>query len=590
MLSLNQARFSRKALIIRNEKMKGADMLIKRLEKNGVSTLFAYPGGCNIPIYNSLKTSTIKSVLCRHEQAGAFMAEGYAKSSGKVGVVCTTSGPGATNLVTAIVDSAMDSVPVVCITGQVNSTMLGLDSFQEVGFTDMVNDYCKNVFKVTHASQIPRIVDEAFFLATYGRPGPVVIDIPKDIQNQEHDYNEFEPVLNLNKHTRNMSKSIGSQTIYKFTELIKNSKRPVFYIGGGCIDAYESLKDILKYLRIPVVSTLMGLGTISKKDHEYYLGMIGMHGTIAANYAVHTCDLLIAIGVRFDDRVTGKLETFASNAKIIHIDIDSKEIGKNKEVELAICSDADTFLKKIVNECVVTHFSHNGAIWYNMIINDVNTKFTQWNNTLKSDNLTGTQVIMTINWVCKNMKINPIISTGVGQHQMFTAQHFEPEIPRSIITSGGFGTMGFGLCSAIGTYYAHKDKIIIDIDGDGSFLMNIQELATVATEKVPVKIIIINNQRLGMVTQWGDRFHHYSDYTNLGLKDEPNTIYPDFVTIAKGFSIKSHRVDNLFDLETALINMFNNPNEPYLLDVIVKNTEVLPFIPANGGYNDIIVE
>jgi len=225
-----------------------------------------------------------------------------------------------------------------------------------------------------------------------------------------------------------------------------------------------------------------------------------------------------------------------------------------------------------------------------MILNDINTKFNQWNKTLQSDNLTGAQVIMTINWVCKNMKINPIISTGVGQHQMFTAQHFEPEIPRSIITSGGFGTMGFGLCSAIGTYYAHKDKIIIDIDGDGSILMNIQELATVATEKIPIKIIIINNQRLGMVSQWGNRFHNYSDYTNLGLKDEPDTIYPDFVTIAKGFSIKSHRVDNLFDLETALMNMFNNPNEPYLLDVIVKNTEVLPFIPANGSYNDIIVE
>jgi len=259
MLALNQARFSRKTLIIRNEKMKGADMLIKRLEKNGVSTLFAYPGGCNIPIYNSLKTSTIKSVLCRHEQCGAFMAEGYAKSSGKVGVVCTTSGPGATNLVTAIVDSAMDSVPVVCITGQVTSTMLGLDSFQEVGFTDMVNDYCKHVFKVTHASQIPRIIDEAFFLATYGRPGPVVIDIPKDVQNQEHDYNDFEPMLNLNKHTRNMNKNIGPQTVYKFTELIKNSKRPVFYIGGGCINAHTSLKLILKYLQIPVVSTLMGV-------------------------------------------------------------------------------------------------------------------------------------------------------------------------------------------------------------------------------------------------------------------------------------------------------------------------------------------
>lgn len=582
--------FSRKSLVIKNEIMKGSDMLIKRLEKNGVSTLFAYPGGCNIPIYNSLKQSTIKSVLCRHEQCGAFMAEGYAKSSGKIGVVCTTSGPGATNLVTAIVDSAMDSVPVVCITGQVTSSMLGLDSFQEVGFTDMINDYCKHVFKVTHASQIPRIVDEAFFLATYGRPGPVVIDIPKDIQNQEHDFNDFEPVLNLNKHMRNMHKNIGSKMIYNFTELLKNSKRPVFYIGGGCVNAQDKLKNVLGYLNIPVVSTLIGLGTISKKDHEFYLGMVGMHGSIAANYAVHACDLLIAIGVRFDDRVTGKLETFAKNAKIIHIDIDSKEIGKNKEVDLSICSDANSFLEKLLNELIVTHYTYNSAIWYNIINNDVNIKFNQWNKTLVSDDLTGSQVIMKINNVCKHLKINPIISTGVGQHQMFTAQHFEPEIPRSIVTSGGFGTMGFGLPAAIGAWYAHKDKIVIDIDGDGSFLMNIQELATIATEKIPIKIIIVNNQKLGMVSQWGDRFHNYSEYTNLGLKDEPNTIYPDFVTIAKGFCIKSHRVDNIFDLETALINMFNNPNEAYLLDVIVKNTEVLPFIPANSSYTDIIVE
>ena len=583
-------KFGRKyTLNIKNEIMNGADMIIKRLEKNNVRIMFSYPGGCNIPIYNSLKKSPIKTVLCRHEQAGVFMAEGYAKSSDEIGVVCSTSGPGAANLITGIVDAAMDSVPIICISGQVSSNMIGLDSFQELAFSDMVNDYCKYVYKVNHVSQIPRIIDEAFYAAKKGRPGPVIIDIPKDIQIQEYDFDiDIEPVINLSKHNRNSKKIIGPKLISKFLELLKNSKRPVFYIGGGCINSHKILKLITGFIQIPTVSTLMGLGTISKDNNGYYLGMLGMHGTIEANYAVHDCDLLIAIGARFDDRVTGKLDTFAKNAKIIHVDIDSKEIGKNKEVDLGICCDSNTFFEILLKELIDSRFYYDASMWYYQIITVTLDKITQWKKTLESEKLIAPQVIITLNRICKKLQINPIISNGVGQHQMQTALHFDFNTPKSLLTSGGFGTMGFGLGAAIGAWYANKNRTIIDIDGDGSFQMNIQELATIRTENIPIKMIIINNQRLGMVSQWGEKFHKYNDYTLLGIKEEPDKIYPDFCKICDGYDIKSSRVYNIEDLNEKIIEMLNY-NGPYLLDVIVENSDITPFIPANKGFNDIII-
>lgn len=586
---------SRINLSINNELMTGADILVKRLEYHGVKNIFGYPGGASIPLCDSFQKSTIKTVLCRHEQAGIFMAIGYAKSSNNIGIFCATSGPGVLNTVTGIIDAALDSVPIICISGQVATSLLGLDSFQEVDIGNIVDGYCKNVFKITHVSQIQKVIDEALFLCKYGRPGPILIDISKDIQMNKCEYDDkYEYISNLNKYTRNMRKIIGVATINKFIDLIKESKRPVFYIGGGCINASKSLMIILDILQIPVVSTLMGLGIVSKKNTPYYLGMIGMHGTVQANYAVNSCDLLIAIGVRFDDRVTSKLDKFARYAKIIHIDIDSKEIGKNKEVELGICSDSEMFMQILIKELIESRYIYNSAIWYYQIINTVKDKNKLlYDSMVCSENnskLIAPQVIYILNSVCKKLNINSIISTGVGAHQMFTATHFDFESPRSFLTSGGLGTMGVGVPYAIGAWFANinKKKCLIVIDGDGSNLMNIQEMATIKSENIPIKIIIINNQYLGMVKFWTDLADKNTDYTFLGLKNEPNKIYPDFPKIAEGFDIKSDRVYNIDEVEQAIIKMLTFDG-PYLLDVIVKDSKVIPFIPSNSEYKDIIV-
>lgn len=574
-----------------NEIMTGADIVIKRLEKNNVTNIFGLPGGASIPLYNSLKDSKIKQVLSRQEQGGCGFAEGYSKSSNKVGVFIATSGPGITNTITNIVDAQIDSVPLIVICGQVNSKLIGLDSFQEVAISDIVNDYCKHVFKVTHISQIPRMIDEAFFIAKFGRPGVVLIDIPKDIQMDKYDYDENNLVtLNLNKFIRNTRKILGHHTIKRFLSMINNSKRPVFYIGGGIIDASMIFRQVLKHLNIPVVSTLMGLGSVSSDNSDYYLGMIGMHGSIEANYAVNSCDLLIAIGARFDDRVTGKLELFAKDAQIIHIDIDSKEIGKNKEIDLSICCDSSMFLYEILETCAERLYYVDFLAWYNEIIADTIHKRIRYDDHINlSKSFTCQKAIKVLNKVCEKLSIKPIISTGVGIHQMTVAQHFNFKKPRKFLTSGGFGTMGLGLPFAIGAWYANPDSIIIDVDGDGSLLMNIQELATIGSENIPVKIIIINNKVLGMVEFWGNRFHDYSDYTKLEYTMSNQQNYPNFCKIAEGFGIKSANISDADDLENVLLNVLLL-NEPYIINVNVDQSECLPFIPANGSYTDIIID
>lgn len=582
---------NRQSLCVKNVIMTGADILIKKLEYNGVKHIFGLPGGACIPLCTSIQKSKIKYILNRHEQASAFAAAGYSKSSNKIGVFVVTSGPGIINAINGIVDAMIDSVPLICISGQVATNLQGLNSFQEIAIADMVNDYCKYVFKVTHVSQIPRIIDEAFYITKHGRPGPVLIDIPKDIQNETYDF-QFEPILNLCKFTRNERKIISPNTIDKFINMLIIAKKPVFYIGGGCLNASKELNKLLSFIKIPVVSTLMGLGIVSS-NNKLSLNLLGMHGNLQANFAVYECDLLIAIGVRFDDRVTSKIETFAKNAKIIHIDIDSKEIGKNKEVDMAICSDSKIFITMLINYLKESphcrEMTYKYEKWYEYIIESTKNKQKKYEQGQISETLSGQQTVKTLNHMCKKLDIEPIICTDVGAGQMFICQHFNFNQPKQLLTSGGLGCMGCSIGYAIGAYFANKDKIIISTNGDGGILMNIQELATIGSMNIPIKIIIINNQILGMVQYWDPCIDIDKSYTFLGNKNNHNEIYPDFIKISNGFGIKAKQVYNIFDLENAIIEMLSFDG-PYLLDVIVKETSVVPFIPPNSSYIDTIID
>lgn len=564
---------------------KGSDIVVKSLQRKNVKVIYHLPGGSIIPLYNSLKNSDIKQVLCRNEQCIPFMASSYAKVSNTVGVGLVTSGPGCSNAITGVYDASMDSMPIVMISGNVPTRMQGLDSFQESPITDMVSGFCKEVFKVQDINHISRVIEEAFFVAEHGRKGPVWIDVPKDILNGSSHYNE-KPYINIAKYDRNIYKTLTNKTMEKVVHMLMECKKPLLYIGGGCLDVSQKLYNLLHFLKIPVVSTIMGLGVINK-NYPHYLGMLGMHGTIEANYAVSTCDVLIALGVRFDDRVTGKLEEFASHAKIIHVDIDSKEIGKNKEVDVGVCNDVSKFLDMLLPYFSDTYIRNSYQNWYNDIISNTTEKRNIFLSS-KASGLTADYAVSVLNNICSIKKIKPIVTTGVGQHQMVTCTTFDFYEPRRFVSSSGAGTMGTSLSYAIGAWFANPSRTIISIDGDGSFLMNIQELATMKTNNVPVKIVIINNQKLGMVTQWGNRFHSYSDYTFLGDPHDSRSPYPDFVSIAKGFGIPCMRVDDAKDLIKAYETMLSSEGS-YLLDVLVEDTECLPFIPSNSSYKDIIV-
>ncbi|KAF5739345.1 Chlorsulfuron/imidazolinone resistant 1 [Tripterygium wilfordii] len=570
-----------------DEPRKGADILVEALERQGVTSVFAYPGGASMEIHQALtRSNIIKNVLPRHEQGGIFAAEGYARSSGLPGVCIATSGPGATNLVSGLADALLDSVPIVAITGQVPRRMIGTDAFQETPIVEVTRSITKHNYLVLDVDDIPRVVNEAFFVATSGRPGPVLIDIPKDIQQQLACPNWNQPIK-LNGYVSRLPKTPDEAHLEQIVRLISEAKKPVLYVGGGCLNSADELRQFVELTGIPVTNTLMGLGTYPASD-ELSLQMLGMHGTVYANYAVDKSDLLLAFGVRFDDRVTGKLEAFASRAKIVHIDIDSAELGKNKQPHISVCGDVKLALKGM-NRVLESKREKLGL------------DFSSWRQELDEQKVKYPLTYKTFgNAIPPQYAIqvldeltggNAIISTGVGQHQMWAAQYYKYKRPRQWLTSGGLGAMGFGLPAAIGAAVANPGAVVVDIDGDGSFIMNVQELATIRVENLPVKILLLNNQHLGMVVQWEDRFYKANRaHTYLGNPEKEAEIFPNMLKFAEACGIPAARVTRKDDVRTAIQTMLETPG-PYLLDVIVPHQEhVLPMIPSGGGFDDIIME
>ena len=576
----------------RGKAMNGAEILVECLEREGVDVIFAYPGGCSMPIHQALtKTKKIRTILPRHEQGGVYAAEGYARVSGKTGVCMATSGPGATNLVTGIADAFMDSIPMVAITGQVPQEMIGRGAFQETDVFGMTLPIVKHSYLVWDINEIPRIVKEAFHIANSGRPGPVLIDIPKNIQNQT-----AQPIFPKSVSLRGygVDPKADDVALHELIGLVKQAKAPMIYCGGGVISGSASaeLLEFAERTQIPVATTLMGIGCFPE-SHPLSLKWLGMHGTVYANNAVNEADLLLAIGVRFDDRVTGKVEKFCEHGTIVHIDIDNSEINKNKVVRLPILSDlkyALGRLNKLLDQAgqkrALKHNYTRFPAWYKQI-----DKWKKDHPLSFKDTEDVIQPQHVIQLLHKLTKGEAIITTGVGQHQMWAGQFYDFEKPRSFITSAGLGSMGFGYPAAMGAKVAAPDKHVVDIDGDGSFLMNVQELATAHIEGIPAKAIILNNQHLGMVVQWEDRFHGGNrGHTFLGDPKDLDRVYPDYVQIAKGFGVTCERVVHKKDLPAAIKRMLDS-KEVYLLDVMVPYTEhVLPMIPSGKTYKDIITE
>lgn len=570
----------------------GADALVESLYRHGVKVVFAYPGGASMPMHQALTRyrDEIRVILPRHEQGGGFAAIGYARVTGRPGVVMATSGPGALNLVTSLADAKMDSVPVIAITGQVPTGVIGTDAFQETPMVEVSRAITKHHYLVQSARDITRIVKEAFHLANTGRPGPVLIDVPKDIQNTLLADPDFDPPMNLPGYR--LPPVPSPEVVQKVVSALKTSRKPIIYCGGGVISSNASaeLRELATRMGIPVAMTLQGLGAFPG-DHYLSLGMLGMHGTVYSNYAINEADLLLAIGVRFDDRVTGKLSEFAKHGTIVHIDIDASEINKNKFAHIPVHADVKQALGVILPKLEPGDYRD----WIRQI--DAWRASDPMSYPDRDDVILPQYVIDQFSQLTRG---DFLMSTGVGQHQMWAAQWTQFIHPRTWVTSGGLGSMGYGLPAAMGMQAAFPDKLVVDIDGDGSFVMNIQELATVHCEKLPVKVILLNNQHLGMVVQWEDRFFAGNRaHTYLGPVDHPEAIgegdgalpevtYPDFVEVARGFGVMARQIRRKEDVIPALKEMIAYPG-PYVLDVLVPYQEhVLPMIPAGGTVKDLI--
>ncbi len=579
--------------------MTGADILVKSLVDHGVEVLFAYQGGCSMPMHQALTRygNSLRTILPRHEQGGAFAAQGYARSTGKVGVVMATSGPGATNLVTAIADAKLDSVPLVCITGQVPTGVIGTDAFQETPMVEVCRGITKHHYLVTDVSDLPRVMKEAFHVASTGRQGPVLVDMPKDIQlssttvgqNIEMDLPGYRP----------LPTEVAAEKIKQMAAAIRRSRRPMIYAGGGVIsgNAGDELLQLVEKTGIPITTTVMGLGAFPA-DHLLSMDMLGMHGSAYANYAVRDCDLLIALGVRFDDRVTGKVEAFAKEAKIIHVDLDPSEINKIKAAHIPVCGN----VREVLHELnAIVEPPEDISEWVQHCM-----ELKQKHPFTYDQSFDGILQQHAIAELCNlTRERETYITVGVGQHQMWAAQFYKFRKPRTWLSSSGLGTMGFGLPAAMGVQSAHPNALVVDIDGDGSFQMNIQELATCFCEELPVKVLLLNNQHLGMVVQWEDRFMdrnrahtylgpiHHEEAKGRSDADKfayAENRYPDFVAIAKGYGCGAATVRSKADLREALTEMIEHPG-PFVLDVQVPYQEhVLPMIPSGHTVDDMILQ
>jgi acetolactate synthase I/II/III large subunit len=558
-------------------KKTGAQIIVECLKKEGVDLLFNYPGGAVLPLFDELQGAPLKQVLVRHEQAAVHAADGYARATGKVGVVLVTSGPGATNTVTGIATAFMDSIPIVIMTGQVPTLLIGNDAFQEADIIGITRPCTKHNYLVKDVKDLARILREAFYVARGGRPGPVLIDLPKDVMVNSAEF-KYPERVSIRGYQPTYEGHLGQ--IQRAIKLILKSRKPVLYVGGGIIssNASKELAHFVERLSIPVTMTLMGLGSFPG-NHPLSLGMLGMHGTYWANMAVMESDLLIAIGSRFDDRVTGKIEAFAPQAKIIHIDIDPTSISKNVRVDLPIVGDCKRILSKILSlleEEDTTPFKAGLDRWHHQIERFKaihNMKYEQ------KEIIKPQYVIEKINELTKG---DAIISTEVGQNQMWTAQYFSFLKPRTLLTSGGLGTMGYGLPAAMGAQAAFPNKLVIDISGDGSFQMNSQELATVVQYQLPVKVVILNNGYLGMVRQWQE-FFYGKRYASSSLEGTS----PDFVKLAEAYGAVGFRTNKPEEVVPILKKAFSIA-EPVVIDFLVDPEEnVYPMVPAGEALNQM---
>ena len=564
----------------------GAEIVFKCLEDQGVESIFGYPGGAVLPIYDELKNfPSVKHFLVRHEQGAGHAAEGYARSSGKPGVAVVTSGPGATNIVTALTDAYMDSVPIVCISGQVPTHLIGTDAFQEADTTGITRPCTKHNWLVKDVKDLAKVIHRAFEVATTGRPGPVLVDIPKDIQFQKTSYTKYKKQKKLNGKAQNIFKQ---SEIDELIKLMDKASKPIFYTGGGVINsgpkASELLRELVSATGFPITSTLQGLGAFPADDNQF-IGMLGMHGTYEANNAMHDCDLMINVGARFDDRITGKLDEFSPKSKKVHIDIDPSSINKNVKVDLPIVGDVTDIINltlKTIKKTKPSFMKSNKqkiSKWWE--------KIAKWRsiNSLNYENSTETikpqYAVQRLYELTKDKDV--YITTEVGQHQMWAAQHYKFNKPNRWMTSGGLGTMGYGLPAAVGVQVAHPNKLVIDIAGEASVLMTMQEMSTAVQYSLPIKIFILNNEYMGMVRQWQELLHdkNYSESYTAAL--------PDFVKLAEAYGCVGIRATTPEELDDKIIEMLNT-ERPVIFDCRVDKMEnCFPMIPSGKPHNEMLL-